>query len=156
MPIHFTFAEGIELLKYGKFTLLSFDGTIPAGVTDPVIARASVDAGWKILTERFNWGGTDIPDKVYYELWYEKGFYCGSNIRQSNLENRCTHLFAASFIDVKLWNVSSPSVPVYFDFSVWYYTYMTKYEENVMDILFKTPKLLENILEELKAGRQRR
>ena len=150
MPFQFTFAEGIELLKYGRFTLLSMDGTIPEEVTEPVVARCHVVAGWKILTERFNWGGTDIPDKVYYELWYEKGFYCGSNIRQSNLENRCTHLFAASFIDVKLWNISSPSVTVYYDFTVWYYTYMTKYEKEVRDILFKTPRLLENILAELK------
>lgn len=153
MPIYFTVAEAIELLRYGKFTLLSFDGTIPAGVTAPAKARFHVETGYRVLTERFNWGGTEIPDKVYYELWYDKGFYCGSNIRQSNLENRSTHIFAAEFVDVLLYNVSSPSVDVFYDCTIWYFAYLAKYHEKVMEILLKTPTLLSEIVELLKTQR---
>jgi len=116
----------------------------------PAEAVFHVKKGWRVLTERFNWGGTEIPDKAYYELWYDKGFYCGSKIRQSNLENVCTHIFAANFIIVKMWNCSDPAQDVYFDFTVWYYTYQEQFHDKVMAILLKRDRLLEKILAELK------
>ena len=114
------------------------------------MVRAPVETGYRIFTERFDWGATDVPNKVYYEMWYDKGYYCGANVRESNIDNRSTHLFAAEFIDVKLWNISDPSVDVYVDFTVWYYTYLAKHEDKVRAILLRTPTLLEKILAELK------
>lgn len=112
--------------------------------------RAPVETGYRIFTERFDWGGTDVPNKVYYELWYDKGYYCGANVRESNIKNRSTHLFAAEFIDIKLWNITDPSADVYVDFTVWYYTYLAKHEDKVRAVLLKTPTLLTEIVKLLK------
>ena len=171
MPIEFRVGEAIELLRYGKFTLLSLAGTIPAveavTITEtPSVKPPAVEAvyhivpGWIVLTERFNWGETSRPDKVYYELWqygktiptaYQEGFYCGSMIRGSNIDNICTHIFAADRIHVKLWNATGAAPEdVYYDFTVWYYTYMAMHHDKVMAIFLKTPDTLKAILEVLK------
>ena len=111
MPIEFSVGEALKLLQYGKFTLLSIHGEIAAkdAVTidkTPFTANPpTVDAvydirdDWYVLTERFNWGDTSRPNKVYYELWndpgelelpeWNVGFYCGSKIRESNIDNVC-------------------------------------------------------------------
>ena len=170
MPIEFGVGEAIELLRYGKFTLLSLAGTIPAAeaveITEtPSVKPPAVEAvyhiipHWLVVTERFNWGETSRPDKVYYELWqygkiiptaYEEGFYCGSMIRGSNVDNVCTHIFAAERIHVKLWNATGLSpADVYYDFTVWYYTYMEMHHDKVMEIFLKTPDTLQKILEVL-------
>jgi len=143
MTITFGFGEAIELLKYGKFTLLSLYGEIPKEdavkitsipMTEPPAVETvyGVKEGWVILTERYNWGSTSRPNKVYYELWNEPagilkkipmtmenvGFYCGAKIRESNIENRCTHLLCAGKIHLKLWNCSDPPEDVVYDFCV--------------------------------------
>lgn len=152
MPVNFTVSEAIELVKWGKFSLVALDLIIPAAVTDPVVAHVPISEGYRILTERFNWGGTDIPDMVAYELWDENGFYCGNNIRQSNIDNRCTHLFSASFIDLYLWNITpAPRADVYVDFACWYFTYREENHERVMAVLQRKERLLEKILETLNA-----
>lgn len=173
MPIEFGVGEVIELLKCGKFTLLSLSGSIPlveaveivstpmpASVPPSVDAIYSIEPGFIVLTERFNWGDTSKPEKVYYELWqygggkyiktpYPEGFYCGSKIRTSNIDNVCTHICAGERIHVKLWNCSSPAEDVDYDFTVWYFTYAAGRHDDVLDILLRERRLLEAILEKL-------
>ena len=177
MPIEFGVGEAIELLKCGKFTLLSLSGTIPAAeavdivstpmpraVPPSVEAIYHIEPGFVVLTERFNWGETTRPDKVYYELWqygggryfktpYAEGFYCGSKIRGSNVDNVCTHIFAGERIHVRLWNCSSPAEDVYYDFTVWYFTYPGGLHGEVLEILLRETNLLSACLEELKGLR---
>jgi len=178
MPIDFAPQECFELLRYGKFTLLHISGEIPASestdITERPMPRGSESVrahyplmeDWGMLTERFNWGGTSRPDKVYYELW-SKGmpeelevaspvygeltdFYCGAKIRDSNVENRSTHIVASESVDVKLWNCSDPAEDVDWDFTVWYYMYHLDYFDEVLEILRKRDRLLENIRELLQ------
>jgi len=173
MPIYFGVGEAIELLDYGKFTLLSVYGEIdktdavkitatPEVATDPAVTAVyHIKRDWAVLTERFNWGSTSIPNKVYYELWahpgllvrpaWNVGFYCGSKIRESNIDNRCTHIFAGEKIEIKLWNCSDPAIDVTYDFTVWYFTYLIKYHDKVMAILLRTPDLLERVRDLLEA-----
>jgi hypothetical protein len=171
VPIDFTVGEAIKLLEYGKFTLLTLSGVIPASeaveITEtPSLKPPAVEAvyhiepGWVVLTERFNWGETSRPDKVYYELWqygkvfktaYPEGFYCGGFVRGSNVENVCTHIFASERIHVKLWNATGRRPEdVYFDFTVWYYTYRVEFHERVMEIITRTWTLLEELLGEIR------
>ena len=138
MPVVFDPAQALELLEYGDFTLLNFSLTM-----DPLAsttARLSVETDKHLLTERFNWGSTKVPDQIYYELWYsfqKRGvlneFYCGDYINESNLDNRSTHIWAADWVDVKLWN--KVKVERFVDFTVWYYAYWEKYMDNVFAIL---------------------
>jgi len=147
MTITFTVGEAIELLKYGKFTLLHLSGIIDkkyaTAITTIPMSNPAVEAvyhikkDWSVITERFSWGspngGTSLPDKVYYELWnypgrelLEKsgmrheniGFYCGGKINYSNLDNVCTHILSGERVHVRLWNCSDPPEDVYFDFCV--------------------------------------
>lgn len=171
MPIQFDVGEAIELLKYGKFTLLSLYGTIdsadattitktPMDVAPAVETIYDIRDDWRVITERFNWGETSRPNKVYYELWNDPGelktiaenmgFYCGSKIREANIDNICTHILSGGKIHVKLWNCSSPAQDVDYDFTVWYYTYMKENHEEVMKILLRTPNTLQAILDVLK------
>ena len=175
MPIEFTPAEALELLRYGKFTLTTFDITIPAADAATITETPSrkppavkaiyyVKKGWGVLTERFNWGGTHRPNKVYYELhqWgkpllpepmplYTEGFYCGGTVRESNVDNVCTHIYAAERIEVQLWNATGASpADVYIDFTVWFYAFQLDYTDKVLAILFKKDKLLEQVLQQLK------
>jgi len=113
VPIDFTPGECLELLKYGKFTLLHISGEISSEDAGPItqqpMPRGSEDVKahyplleeWDMLTERFNWGGTSRPNKVYYELWSEglpedleaevkhdvagklSDYYCGAKITDS-------------------------------------------------------------------------
>jgi len=172
MPITLTASEAIELLKYGKYSLLSLSGTIPASeavnITETpslkppsVSAVYSIKPGWAILSERLNWGQTSRPDKVYYELWqygkpiptpYAEGFYCGNYVKGSNLDDVNVHLYASEKIIVKLWNATGASPEdVYYDLTIWYYTYDLTYQKEVMAILDRTPSLLSEILEAIKA-----
>ena len=111
MPIEFGVGEALKLLQYGKFTLLSIHGEIAAkdavtidktpftAVAPAVDAVYDIRDDWYVLTERFNFGDTSRPNKVYYELWndpgelelpeWNVGFYCGSKIRESNIDNVC-------------------------------------------------------------------
>jgi len=175
LPVEFSVGEAITLLEHGKFTLLSFDGSIPSAKATtifstpmPVNSEAvktvyeiAKRPDWGVLTERFNWGETSRPGKVYYELWswgkpfgiptpYGEGFYSGSKIKASQIDNISPHIFAANSIEVKLWNCSSPAEAVYYEFTVWYYTYLLERHEKVMEILLKTPNTLEAILGELQ------
>jgi len=176
MPITFGFGEAMELLQYGKFTVLSLYGEIAKEdateitsipMTEPPAVEAvfTVKEGWVILTERYNFGETSRPDKVYYELWNEPGqailkkipmrqenigFYCGAKIREANVENHCTHLLCGGKIRAKFWNCSDPPEDVVYSLSVWYYTYRIEYHDEVMRIMRKTPTLLSEIIEVLK------
>jgi len=152
----FTVPEVLRLTELGRFTLVSAETTLDASLADAnrpgakaTVVSLSVNTNEKILTERYNWGGTSISNKVYYELHYEKGVYCGSAIRQSNQDNYCTHLQVASFIDICLWNISSPAQDVFVDFSCWYYTFPRENEAEIRDFFFKRDHLLEEIRDSL-------
>jgi hypothetical protein len=152
----FTIPEVLRLAELGKFTLVSAETTLDASLADAnrpgskaTVVSLSVNTNEKLVTERYNWGGTSISNKVYYELHWEKGIYCGNAIRQSNQENHCTHLVVASFIDVYLWNISSPAQDVFVDFSCWYYTFPRANEDEILDIYFKRDRLLEEIRDTL-------
>jgi len=175
MPIQFDPGKALELLRYGKFTLLHFSLEIPSTeaveVTGPYPFTEyppaaepvyHITPGYRVLTERFNWGGTSRPNKVYYELHqfgrpfppeieapeYAQGYYCGAKITDSNVENRCTHIFASKNIHVKLWNCTGASPEdVWVDFTVWYYTFHEDYTIEVYNILQRDWRLLEKIID---------
>lgn len=175
MPLTFSFGEAAQLVRYGKFTVLHFSLDIPASeavVISPPYpffkSRPAVEAVYEIrysyvvFTERYNFGDTSRPDKVYYELhqfgWpfpkgmsvpeYREGYYCGNRINLSNLENHCTHIFSGRDIHIKLWNATGNAPEdVYFDISVWYYAFHKKYVEKVYDILFKQWDLTQRIID---------
>jgi len=156
LPTVFTIPEVLRLSELGRFTLVSTETTLDASLADSArpgskatIVSLSLNTNERIITERYNWGGTSISNKVYYELHYEKGVYCGNAIRQSNQENSCTHLFVASFIDILLWNISSPAQDVFVDFSCWYYTFPRENEAEIRDFFFKRDRLLEEIRDSL-------
>jgi len=181
MPIDFTPGECLELLKYGKFTLLHISGEISSEDAGPItqqpMPRGSEDVKahyplleeWAMLTERFNWGGTSRPNKVYYELWSEglpedleteikhdvadklSGYYCGAKITDSNVENRSTHIVASESVDVKLWNCSDPAEDVNWDFTVWYYMFRKEYFDEVLAVLRRRSKLLQQTVNLLRA-----
>lgn len=181
MPIDFTPGECLELLKYGKFTLLHISGEISSEDAGPItqqpMPRGSEDVKahyplleeWGMLTERFNWGSTSRPNKVYYELWSEglpeeletevkhdvaeklSGYYCGAKITDSNIENRSTHIVASESVDVKLWNCSDPAEDVDYDFTVWYYMYRLEYFDEVLAILRRRSRLLQQVVNLLRA-----
>jgi len=167
MPTVFSMAEAIELSRLGKFDILSLDLnlgmataiTLPAVVPIPASWPPAVDAlvgfvaGYRVLTERFNFGGTDAPNSVYYELHDEKGYYCGNEIKQSNQDNYCTHICTGNFVILRLWNITNPPAAVYIDFSVWYYVWPEANNEKVMAILTMQPDLLRQIVDELKTMR---
>ena len=175
MPITFGFGEAIELLQYGKFTLFSLYGEIAKEdavtitsipMTEPPAVEAvyGIKDGWAIITERFNFGATSRPNKVYYELWNVPGaiqkkislreenigFYCGAKIRESNIENHCTHLLCGGEIHIKFWNCSDPPEDVIYDFACWFFTYRLEYHDEVMRIMRKTPVILSEIAEMLR------
>jgi len=181
MPIDFTPGECLELLRYGKFTLLHISGEISSEDAGPItqqpMPRGSEDVKahyplleeWGMLTERFNWGSTSRPNKVYYELWSEglpdeleaevkhdvaeklSGYYCGAKITDSNVENRSTHIVASKSVDVKLWNCSDPAEDVDYDFTVWYYMYRLEYFDEVLAILRRRSRLLQQTVNLLRA-----
>jgi hypothetical protein len=120
----FTIPEVMRLSELGRFTLVTFQTTLDASLADTTrpgskatTVSLTVADTEKIVTERYNWGATSLSDKVYYELHWERGVYCGSSIHESNLDNICTHLVVASFINILLWNISSPAQDVHVDFS---------------------------------------
>jgi len=156
MPIDFSVGECLALVLLGRFLSARAGGKIQAGVTDTVVVRLPVPGGCKIVTERFNFGGTSIgveKPKVKYEIHYEEGLYCWNYISQANLENVCTHIYSADFVEVYFYNISDPPEDVYYDFCVWYYTYQALHHDRVMAILLKTPDTLQAILEVLKGLR---
>lgn len=178
MPVVFSISKALELIKYGKFTLLSLDGGIPAAEatditqtpmpkdTEAVKATYEVMDNYYVITERYNWGGTSRPDSVYYEIWshgipgelgirnlvegLHSGYYCGSEITESNIDNRCTHIISGRDIEVKLWNMTDPAADVYYDFTVWYYQFHRDYYQDVMDILNRRDRLLTELGETLE------
>jgi hypothetical protein len=168
MPTVFTVAEAIELSKLGKFDILSIDlnlalataVVLPAVVPIPASSPPAVNAlvgfvsGYRVLTERFNFGGTDAPNSVYYELHDEKGYYCGNEIKQSNQENHCTHICTGNYVNLRLWNITLPPAAVYIDFTCWYYIWPTINDEKVMAILKAQPNLLREIVDQLSSIRQ--
>jgi len=123
MPVVFRPADVLELNKYGIFTKWRLPGVeIPASEAVSITAEQTntwrdpfqgadpyydlefpirqwrgIDK-WGIIIERFNWGRTSRPDKVYYEIWNygklvmpqeQEGFHCCGKIGSSDIDNRC-------------------------------------------------------------------
>jgi len=162
MPVDFTPSEVLEYLRFGKFTVLTLSGEIPASEaveitqTPMPVSSASVNAqygvrvGWAVLTERYDWGDTSRPDQVYYELWntgvpeglkpkkkvarFLSGYYIGGKIKAADRDNRCTHITASETVTVKLWNCSDPPKDVWYELAVWFYTFPQEYLLDVLGI----------------------
>jgi len=171
MPVTFSVGEVLELIKYGKFTLLGLYGEIPAEDATPITsipmtkppaveAVYHIKPGWLVVTERYNWGETSRPNKVYYEIWNDpgplevisenQGFYCGGKIRESNIDNRSTHILSGGKVHIKLWNCSDPPEDVVYSFTVWYYAYLAKYHDKVLKTFRRVPDALDRIIELLE------
>lgn len=172
MPWDFSASELLELVKWGKFTIVQIAGTIaaadavtvtatPFDMTPAVETELQIDRARVVLTERFNWGDTS-KGGVYYELWSEgipgpewaamtQGFYCGGTVRGSNLDNVCTHIMAGTSITVKLWNCSSPPADVDYDLTVWYYWFWRQHLGRVMDLMYAEPRHVVAAMDEIKA-----
>lgn len=158
MSVIFTVPEVLRLVELGTFTMIGFEAVIPASLADPlapeskaVIVHVPVKPRERIISERFNWGGTSISGKVTYELRYEQGVYCRGTIRQSNTDNICTHLYLAQFVEVVLWNITSPAADVFVDFSCWYYTFPEANEPEIRKMFFERDRLLTEINQKLEA-----
>lgn len=138
MPTVFSIPEVQYLAKYGVFTLVHVSGVIPAGTAAPVQVRMAVPTNWKIITSRFNFGATTIaiPAVVEYELYNEEGFYCGEYIGQANINNTCTHLKVARWIEAWFYNRSDPAMDVAYEFAAWYYTFPDWYEQDIYNLMW--------------------
>ena len=153
MPIDFSVGECIALARFGTFLSARAGGKIPAGVKEPVIIRLPVPLGHKVITGRFNFGGTSIGverPKVKYEIHYEGGLYCWNHISQANLENVCTHLYCAEWAEVHFFNITDPPEDVYYDICIWYYFYSEVNEKYIIDLFFRTPEIRKKIHEEVE------
>lgn len=100
-----------------------------------------VPKNWGMVIERFNWGETSRPNKLYYEIWnwgtvispqQQEGFHCGSMILDANLDNRSTHPVASNKCEVRLWNCSSPAVDVWYEVAIWFYKFPMVHLDKIM------------------------
>jgi len=186
MPVGFTPSELLEYLRLGKFTGFTMSGEIPASEaveitqtpmpinSESVTNQYGIRVGWAILTQRYNWGDTSRPDRVYYELWntgipeglqpkkkvarFLSGYYIGGKIKSADRDNWCTHMIASETVTVKLWNCSDPPKDVWYDFALWFYTFPQEYLMDVLGIYrhhTKRNELLEGILKKLRPAEGR-
>lgn len=138
MSTIYSIPEVLKLADIGIFTLAKVSGIIPAGVIDPIRVRVSVPDYWSVITERFNFGMTTvaIPEVFYYEMYYDRGYYCNGFISQANIENHCTHILAAHWIEPWFYNVSDPPMDIIYDFACWYFIYPNAKKQEVLDLLY--------------------
>ena len=172
MPVVFRPADVLELNKYGIFTKWRLPGVeIPASAAVSITAAQTntwrdpfqgedpyydlefpirqwrgIDK-WGMLIERFNWGKTSRPDKVYYEIWNygklimpqeQESFHCCGVIGTSDEDNRSTHPAAAEKLKLKLWNCSDPPEDVYIEFTMWYYVFPLEHLDEVMAMSYES------------------
>lgn len=192
MPVVFRPSDVLILNKYGTFTTFHLPGqTILAAsavsLADIIAKTASprglpfqgpygpapaathvvpLEPGYASIIERFNWGETSSPDKVYYEIhnWgkivaplQQEGFHCGGSIGEANRDNRSTHPTASERLELRVWNCTgdlAPTEDVWYEFAVWYYIFELIYLPEILslsyDALFdRQNKLLEGILHQL-------
>lgn len=178
----FTAGECLDMIRYGKFTFLTLSVQLPKSKAVTIIPPApyfittpafetvfTLRTSYLIITESYNWGSTSRPNKVYYEIhqrgWpfpaaisrmsapeYREGFFCGSHIKECDLENQ-THLFCGEDFSLKLWNATGDkklfAVPedVHVEFAIWFYTFHKKYFNDVFGILTRTWNLLQTIID---------
>lgn len=172
MPVVFRVPGVLELNKYGVFTTVAIPGgsiskTQSVSISD-ILARTGltkgygitphatirldiknfepkVKEGWGAVIERFNWGASSRPNKLYYEIWnygmltpemMQEGYHCGSFITEANVDNTCTHPAASNRLDVKLWNCSDPAQDVYYEFAGWFYKFDMQYLDSVVEKSF--------------------
>lgn len=181
MPVSFEVPDIIELNKYGWFTKWRMPGiTIPASAAvsisaddtgswlNPFTRVAPYVAGdfslrghrgidkWGLIIERFNWGETSRPDKVYYEIWNygvlvkpqeQEGFHCCGKIGFADVDNRSTHPTAVEKLVLKLWNCSSPAEDVWVEFAIWYYLFPLDNLEKIaaLNADLNTVKMVESL-----------
>lgn len=120
----------------------------PYGVAPAATHEIPLDPGYACIIERFNWGDTSAPDKVYYEIhnWgkvvvpqMQEGFHCGGSIGRADTDNRSTHPTASEHLELKIWNCTADlAVPedVYYEFAVWYYLFELVYLPEIMSLSF--------------------
>lgn len=167
MPVTFRPEDVLELNRWGIFTKWRPPGmtipaaqaiTITAGETSSwtapytVIAPAingvfPIQAGWGAIIERFNWGHTSKPDKVFYEIHNygrlispqeQEGYHCGGPVGYADEDNRSTHPAATEKLELKLWNISSPPEDVWIEFATWYYTFPLIHLDKILAMSFNS------------------
>lgn len=177
MPVTFRPPDVMELDKYGKFIAVSLPSmTIAAadavsitaadaggwlgscGLDPTIRVQLPISKGWGAVIERFNFGDTSRPDKVFYEIWVDPGplaeyvtwereeevegwyFHCCGIITNANVDNRSTHPSSAAQLDLKLWNrTASPGMvaeDVTIEFAVWFYKFKLEYLEKIQAMSF--------------------
>jgi len=166
MPVTFAISSVLSYDQYGKFIAVSppsFD--IPAsdavsvtaddtnGWLEPynrnqdkaVDVAVPIPSGWGAVVERFNWGGTSRPDKVFYEIWVEAGplspfhieetFHCCGVITDACVDNRSTHPSSGLKITFRIWNrTASPGMTaedVHVELAGWMYKFRLEYLDEV-------------------------
>jgi len=58
---------------------------------------------------------------------------------------------ASKSVDVKLWNCSDPAEDVDYDFTVWYYMFRNEYFDEVLAVLRRKSRLLQQTVNLLRA-----
>ncbi len=172
----FTAGECLDMIRYGKFTLLTFSVQIPKEEAVTIVppypyfltpaaveARYSLRTNYLVITSSYNWGNTSRPNKVYYEIhqfgWpfpagisrmaapeYKEGFLCGTHIKECDIDNQ-SHLFCAEDFRVLLWNATGEEPEdIYVEFAIWFYTYHKKYFHEVFNILTRNWNLMQTLI----------
>jgi hypothetical protein len=152
MPVVMNIPETLRLADIGVFTLAQVNGIIPAGTTEPIKVSMSVPTYWSVITERYDFGMTTVavPSVFYYEMYYDRGLYCVGYVTQADIDNRCTHLLSARYIEPWFFNVSDPEMDILYDFSVWYYTYPDNKKQEVLDLLYSISQDEAEIMEKMR------
>jgi len=83
-------------------------------------------------------------------MYYDRGFYCNGYISQGNIENHCTHLLAARWMEPWFYNVSDPPMDVVYDFSCWYFIYPEAKQREVTNLLYSLSENEAEMMELLK------
>lgn len=167
MPVSFRPSEALALDKYGIFTKWRHPGfTIPAANAVSITAQNTgkyraphtvhpayvtydwdIPSQWGLIVERFNWGETSIPDKLYYEIWNwgvflrpqeQEGYHCGGKVGYADRDNRSTHPAASKKLQVRFWNCSSPAEDIWVEFCMWYYTFPLANLDKILDMSFES------------------
>lgn len=192
MPVTFRPSDVLSLNRWGTFTKFRLPGqTIlagkavslndiiaktlsarglpfqkPYGVAPAAAHEIPLEPGYACIIERFNWGDTSAPDKVYYEIhnWgrvvvpqMQEGFHCGGSIGRADTDNRSTHPTASEHLELKMWNCTLDvgAEDVYYEFAVWFYVFELVYLPEILSLSFdalfdRQNEVLEAICQQLK------
>lgn len=192
MPVTFRPEDVLSLNRWGTFTTFHLPGqTIaagsaisladivaktlsarglpfqkPYGVNPAAIHEIPLEPGYACIIERFNFGDTSRPDKVYYEIhnWgrvvtpqAQEGWHCGGTIGEANIDNRSTHPSAAERLELRVWNCTADAgaEDVWYEFAAWFYIFELVHLPEILSLSFdalfdRQNEVLERICQQLK------